>query len=510
MSDQPNIVFIMADQIAAPVLPIYGHNVVKTPNISALAQESTVFDRAYCNFPLCAPSRYAMLSGQLCSKIDAFDNAAEFKSSTPTFVHGLREAGYQTSLIGKMHFVGADQLHGYEERLTTEIYPSDFSWIPDWESTNGKPAFQDMENVVSAGPAARTMQMDFDELVAYQAEQKIYDLARSEDERPFFTTISFTHPHDPYAPTQEFWDLYKEEEIDLPKAPFINYEDRDKHSQELYTHYGMEKRIPTTEETLSARHGYYASISYIDQKVGQIVEALKKTEQWDNTIIIFTSDHGDMMGERGMWYKKTFFEWSLRVPLIIKTPLNKQPARVNKSVSHLDLFPTLLEMSGVGNKYLLPLDGVSLLPYLKNEIPLKRPLPRAEYLAEGTDYPQVALINDPYKLIFSEVAEPLLFNLDEDPLEQNNLALNSEYSNVLKDLFAQGLKEWDLKALRARIIIDQKARRMVANSTSFGQQASWDYEPPKDASKQFVRGGDWCADAEEKAHLKYNSEKTVF
>ncbi|MDX2423043.1 MAG: choline-sulfatase [Amphritea sp.] len=507
MNDQPNIIYIMADQMAAPALPIYGHSVVKTPNISALAKESTVFDRAYCNFPLCAPSRYAMLSGQLCSKIGAFDNAAEFKSSTPTFVHGLRGAGYQTSLIGKMHFIGADQLHGYEERLTTEIYPSDFSWIPNWQEFDTKLAFQDMKNVISSGPAARTMQMDFDELVAYKAEQKIYDLARSKDKRPFFLTVSFTHPHDPYKPTPEFWNLYKEEEIDLPAAPFVAYEDRDKHSQDLYLHYGMDRRIPTEKETLRARHGYYATISYIDQKVGDLVKTLKKTGQWDNTILVFTSDHGDMMGERGMWYKKSFYEWSLRVPLLIRTPSSHQPARVKNSVSHLDLFPTLMEIAGVKDYHQLPLDGVSLLPYLENKTLTKRPLPRAEYLAEGTDYPQVAMISDPYKLIFSKNAPPLLFNLDEDPLEQHNLVSEPEHAEVLQVLLKQAQSEWSLVALREEIVNDQNCRRMVADASAVGQQTSWDYEPIQNVSQQFVRGGDWCADAEANAHLSPHYEE---
>lgn len=104
-----------------------------------------------------------------------------------------------------MHFVGPDQLHGYEERLTTEIYPSDFSWVPNWEEHNTRVAFQDMTNVTSASPSARTMQMDYDEQVSFRAEQKIYDLARSQDQRPFFLTVSFTHPHDPYSPTPEYW-----------------------------------------------------------------------------------------------------------------------------------------------------------------------------------------------------------------------------------------------------------------------------------------------------------------
>jgi choline-sulfatase len=503
MGTQPNIVFIMADQVAAPALPIYGHDVVKAPHIAALASEGTVFNRAYCNFPLCAPARYAMLAGQLCSKIGAYDNAAEFKSSIPTFVHGLREAGYQTSLVGKMHFVGADQLHGYEERLTTEIYPADFSWIPNWQQQDTKLAFQDMSNVTSAAPAARTMQMDFDELVAYKSNQKIYDLARSKDKRPFFLTVSFTHPHDPYTPTPEFWDLYDDKEIDAPAAPFVAFEDRDKHSQDLYFHYGMDRRLPTEQETLSARHGYYASISYIDHKVGQLVDSLKKTGQWENTIVIFTSDHGDMMGERGMWYKKSFYEWSLRVPLVIRMPAADQPARVNNSVSHLDLFPTLLEMAGVSDCSGLQLDGTSLLPYLHNRAPQTAPLPRAEYLAEGTNTPQVALIRDPYKLLLSADAEPLLFNLDEDPLEQNNLATRADHADCLQSLLLLAQAEWDLETLRQDIIKDQNARRLIHGALKKGAYKSWDYEPRQDASKQFVRGGDWCADAESNAYLAY-------
>lgn len=501
MGTQPNIIFIMADQVAAPALPFYGHPVVKTPHLSALAEESTVFERAYCNFPLCAPARYALLAGRLCSRIGAYDNAAEFKSSTPTFVHALRAAGYQTSLVGKMHFVGADQLHGYEERLTTEIYPADFSWIPNWEEQDTRLAFQDMSNVISAAPAIRTMQMDYDEEVAYKAEKKIHDLARSKDGRPFFLTVSFTHPHDPYAPTPEFWDLYEDAEIDPPRAPFVALASRDSHSQDLYHHYGMDRRLPTEEEILRARHGYYGSISYIDHKVGKLVQALKKTGLWDNSIVIFTSDHGDMMGERGMWYKKSFYEWSLRVPLMIRLPSGGTAHRVAQSVSHLDLFPTLIDMAGAGEFSALPLDGVSLLPYLEHGQPARPPLPRAEYLAEGTDCPQVALISDPYKLILSAKAPPLLFNLDQDPLEQHNLATQADHKACLQRLLAQANSEWDLTTLRQQIVDDQNQRRLVAKANTQGTQTSWDYEPRQDASKQFVRGGKWCASAEADAHL---------
>nr|MBX2868416.1 sulfatase-like hydrolase/transferase [Acidiferrobacterales bacterium] len=130
MRQQPNIVLVMADQLTAFALSAYGNTVTKTPHIDAFAQVATVFENAYCNYPLCAPSRFALMSGRLPSKIAAYDNASEFPASIPTIAHYLRDAGYYAFLSGKMHFVGPDQLHGFEDRLTAEIYPSDFSWTP--------------------------------------------------------------------------------------------------------------------------------------------------------------------------------------------------------------------------------------------------------------------------------------------------------------------------------------------------------------------------------------------
>jgi len=126
-SKQPNILFIMADQMAAPMLPMYNAaSTVRMPHLSSLASQGVVFDSAYCNSPLCAPSRFSLVSGQLPSQIGAYDNAADFAADIPTYAHYLRAKGYRTALSGKMHFCGPDQLHGYEERLTSDIYPADY------------------------------------------------------------------------------------------------------------------------------------------------------------------------------------------------------------------------------------------------------------------------------------------------------------------------------------------------------------------------------------------------
>ncbi|MEM7213345.1 MAG: sulfatase-like hydrolase/transferase, partial [Pseudomonadota bacterium] len=135
---QPNFLIIQADQLTSQVLSAYGHPVAKTPNIDRLAGRGSVFRNAYCSYPLCGPSRMSMMTGRLASRIGAFDNASEFRSEMPTFAHYLRAIGYRTVLSGKMHFVGADQLHGFEERLTTDIYPGDFYWTENLESRDEK------------------------------------------------------------------------------------------------------------------------------------------------------------------------------------------------------------------------------------------------------------------------------------------------------------------------------------------------------------------------------------
>jgi choline-sulfatase len=148
----PNILIVMADQMAPAFLPIYGHPLVRAPNMQALARDGVVFDSAYCASPLCAPSRASFMSGLLPSRTRVYDNAAEFAADIPTFAHALRLRGYRTILSGKMHFCGPDQLHGFEQRLTTDIYPADFNWTPDWDRPDHRPSwYHNMSSVRDAG-----------------------------------------------------------------------------------------------------------------------------------------------------------------------------------------------------------------------------------------------------------------------------------------------------------------------------------------------------------------------
>ena len=211
MSSRPNVLVIMYDQLTPGALGCYGNAVVQTPTIDRLAAEGVVFDAAYSNSPLCTPARYCMMTGQLPSATRGYDNAAYLASTIPTFAHYMRADGYRTVLSGKMHFVGPDQLHGFESRRTPDIYPADFGWTPDWREPDKRIDwwYHNMDSVTGAGVAQVTNQLLFDDEVGYHAVRALHDLARSEDERPFLLVASFTHPHDPYVTRQEYWDRYR-------------------------------------------------------------------------------------------------------------------------------------------------------------------------------------------------------------------------------------------------------------------------------------------------------------
>jgi len=255
---------IMADQLSALALSSYGNNVVKTPNIDKLAKNGVVFQNNYSTCPLCVPARSSIFSGHLPSKDEVYDNGAEFKASIPTFTHFLRSEGYYTCSVGKMHFIGPDQLHGFEDRLTTDIYPADFSWTSNWETDARlvkSNEISSIESVLDAGTYAWNMQIDFDEEVFSKGKRQIYEIARN-NRYPFLLFISFSHPHDPFITTQKYWNLYNNNEIDMPKIAQIPLEKQDPHSRYLYEIYNMDKMINEVN-IRKARHAYYSMISYI-------------------------------------------------------------------------------------------------------------------------------------------------------------------------------------------------------------------------------------------------------
>ena len=482
----PNIVLIMADQLAAQFLPCYGHPLVHAPTLARLGEEGVVFDAAYTNAPLCAPSRFVMMSGRLPAAIRAWDNAAEFSSEIPTFAHYLASLGYRTCLSGKMHFVGADQLHGFGQRLTTDVYPADFTWHPRWDRAGARlDWYHNMEVVTKAGPCVRSMYLDYDDEALFHAKRYVFEQAREGNDAPFLLVLSLIQPHDPYLCRHDKWQLYREEDIDLPRVPLGSVAE-DAHSSRLRHGYGADEIDLNDTVVRRARRAYYGSVSDIDDKVASLLQSLQEAGLGENTITIFTADHGDMLGERGLWFKMSFLEPSARVPLILHAPKRFSPRRVREAVSLVDLLPSMVEMAqdGKPGEYVTEMDGRSFLPHAgglggHDEV-------IGEYYGEGTSTPLFMLRRGGEKFIHAEGDPPQLYDLAADPDERNNLAAADASRDKISSLLAELRARYDSDALKASVLESQQRRNFV-KSIMREQKISWDYLPPQDVAQSYVR-----------------------
>lgn len=482
----PDILLLQADQLAPHFLPAYGHPVTLAPHLSGLAAGGAVFDAAYCNSPLCAPSRSSMLTGRMPSEIGVHDNASPLSPAVPTFAHRLRVRGYRTVLAGKMHFVGPDQLHGFEERLCTDIYPADFGWTPDWDHPERDPVVSYLRHaardVAGSGVSEPTLQMRYDDEVTRRTVRWLQEVG--DRGRPFLLTVSFTHPHDPFNITREYWDRYRERPIDYPveaEPP----EPLDGPSARLREFMALGSLTLSRTEILAARRAYYGAISYLDDNIGRVLAALREAGRSRPTVIIFVSDHGEMLGERGLWFKMNFFERSARVPLIINGP-GIPPTRVREPVSLIDLLPTLLDIAGPDPDG-AGTPGRSLLPVARGE-----PCPDAapvfgEFLGEGLDEPMVMIRMDRFKYIYMRGEPALLFDVVADPEERVDLMGAGGAARAAERLAGLAEARWDLDELKAEVVAGQKQRRLVHQALSSGRPAPWDYPTTGEPADSYVR-----------------------
>ena len=485
MTQKPNLLIIMVDQLNGTLFPDGPVEWLHAPNLKKLAARSTRFKNSYTASPLCAPGRASFMSGQLPSDTRVYDNAAEFASSIPTYAHHLRRAGYQTCLSGKMHFVGPDQLHGFEERLTTDVYPPDFGWTPDYRKPGERIDwwYHNMGSVTGSGVAEITNQMEYDDEVAYNATRKVYDLARGHDARPWCLTVSFTHPHDPYVARKKYWDLYKDCEHLLPTVPDLGYESQDAHSKRIFDANDWRSFEITEEHIKRSRQAYFANISYLDDKIGEVMEALETTRQ--EATILFVSDHGDMLGERGLWFKMSFYEGSSRVPLMISAP-QMQPGLVDVPVSNIDVCPTLCDLAGVSMEEVMPWTSGESLVHLGQGGERTSPV-AMEYAAEASYAPMVSLRYGKWKFNMCALDPDQLYDLEEDPHELNNLAETPANQGTRQTLRAKAEARWDLARFDADVRESQARRWVVYEALRKGGYFPWDYQPLQKASERYMR-----------------------
>lgn len=490
---KPNILVILADQVVPFLTGPYGDPVAQTPNLDELSARGVRFDAAYTPVPLCSPARASFMAGRDASAMGCFDNASVMPADEPTMGHYLTNAGYETVLSGKMHFIGPDQLHGFRTRLTTDVFPAGVDWVPSVDENGKFPAGGHARHYAAPDPGVHswTKFMAFDEETQFRAVEHLRERGRTNAAEPFAMVVSYHHPHDPFHVQRRFWDLYEGADIPIPEYPEnleSTYSAMDRWANEA--HYDL----ADPDSMRQLRRAYYAALSYVDEKIGELIAVLRESGEWEDTLVVFSSDHGDMLGERGMVQKRCFYEWSARVPLVIRFPGDEHAGDVvTAPASLIDLLPTLLDLVGVPASDRALLDGRSVLPLIRplggdeavDEVEDERVV-FSEYHLEKVWAPCFMVRRGRFKYIYIHGHDRQLFDLDDDPGEWRSLAGDPAHREVESELHSlllgrfdpQRLAEEGAASLRRREIIKPAMQR---NGTH------WDYTPVFDATRQYVR-----------------------
>ncbi|MFW5856874.1 MAG: sulfatase-like hydrolase/transferase [Planctomycetota bacterium] len=448
---QPNILFIISDEHSPNTIGCYGADYAITPNLDRLAAGGTLFENAYCNHAICVPSRNTLMSGLQSHHIGAYDNGAPLASDLPTWAHMLSRAGYRAVLDGKMHFLGPDQLHGFQDHWNEE--PAQVAGFRWGEENGNATGYRYFTTVHALGDPSEHRNWEREEQIRADA---IDFLQQQDDASPFCLTVGFNHPHYPMVCSKKALALYDDVEIPDPVgSEGLNPWHR--HWGEPI--WGFHKM--TGDEVAASRKAYLAMVTMLDGWVGEILDTLQARGLAENTVVVYTTDHGDMWGEHGLWAKSVFYEDSAHVPLIIAGEgLGLRAGqRVTTPVSLLDLYPTFRDLAGITD-WDVPLDGRSLVPALRGE-----PLPDAPVFCEyyGCDIkgPQRMVRYGEYKLCYYHRQGIELFHLPTDPKETRNLAADPAHQEALGDLLRMLMEGWDPERIAAEVRVSQNRRTLL-------------------------------------------------
>jgi arylsulfatase A-like enzyme len=455
---RPNVLFLISDDLNN-LLGCYGDKLAKTPNIDRLASRGVLFEKAYCTFPLCGPSRNSMLTGLYPNSTGILTNGLVFRQTIPnqqSMPQAFRASGYFAGRIGKLYHYnvpnsigtnGHDDPGSWELELNPagvdrlEEHPKIFSLMPG-----------NFGGTLSWYASPKSDEFHTDRLMAEDAEWVLERCAKKQD-RPFFLAVGFFRPHTPYVSPKKYFEMFPEKEM-----PVVSgwKEDRADVPAAGLGSGKREQDEMTDDQRRQARQAYNASITFMDAQVGRVVDALDRLGLAENTIIVFTSDHGYHVGEHGLWQKMSLFEESARVPMLIVAPgLAKKGSVAKAPVSHLDLFPTLADLCGV--KKPENLQGQSLVPMLKdtseqgrgwaltqvtrNGATLRRPeagqeVAKKKGAARENQIFGFSLRTPRYR--YTEWAEGKfgreLYDHDTDPKELTNLAEKPEMKSTVAEL----------------------------------------------------------------------------
>ncbi len=417
-----NVLVIMTDEQDGRRMGCMGRQDVRTPNLDALAECGTLFENCYCDSPLCVPSRGSFVTGRRVSQIRCWDNASPFDDEWETWGHRLEQQGVHVQTFGKLDFVEPCGDHGFGRTFMEVRRPYGDANVllrdPVCRRVNASKRLQ------MAGPKHDAT--TYDDAVQARALQWLRsDIPKSA--RPWLLYVGFISPHFPHFAPPEFYDLYDPDDVELPSVTEDGLRRLNQLNKDLRYHFEVD-RLPDRDTWVRNIIGYHALISYVDHQVGQLLQTLDDEGLADDTLIIFSSDHGEMLGAHGMWWKCAPYEPSVRVPMIAAGPGITAGRRIARPVELVDIFPTLVEASGceltAGDA---DLPGASLLRIAAGDDPHRRDYALSQYHGHGVRNGWFALRRGDYKYIHYHGFGCELYNVAVDPEEMTDLSDQSEH-----------------------------------------------------------------------------------
>ena len=424
-----NLIIIMSDEHNPKVMGCNGHPLVKTPNIDALAVAGTSFTSAYTTCPVCVPARAAFATGKYVNQIGYWDNADAYEGAIPSWHHRLRDRGHRVVSIGKLHFRGLpDDDNGFSEEIIPMNIIEGKGDLMGLVRTDLPERNLSWKIAKLAGPG-ETSYTFYDREIATKAQIWLREEAPKYRDKPWVLFVSFVCPHFPLVAPAEFYYQYPVDEMPLPKQyaqnerplhPYL----RDYSDSFCYDRYFDDDKL---KKAIAA---YYGLCTFLDDNIGKVLRTLDATGLTDNTRVLYTTDHGDNLGARGLWGKSTMYEEVAGVPLIIKGPDIPQGVKISAPASHVDTYPFILESTGASVPEAYDTHpGKSLFKLATGAAPDRSVL--SEYHGMGSTTGAFMIRHGKYKYVHYVAYPPQLFDLEADPEELSDLAEKPEFSQVL-------------------------------------------------------------------------------
>lgn len=455
--ENSNLVIILSDQHNPRIMGCAGHPIVKTPNLDRLAARGTRFSAAYTSCPICVPARASLATGRYVHQIRFWDNANAYDGTVPSWGHRLMARGHRVTSIGKLHYVSSDHArNGFSE----EILPMHLADGDGDVVGLIRDELVVRKGVAKLGPEAgpgESHYTAYDRSIVDEVCKWLREVPRSQA-RPWVLYVGLVCPHPPLIAPQEFFDWYAQADIPMPDMYAENERPRHPYIEHMRKSRPFDGGFTGPEMVKRAIAAYYGSVSFVDHNVGRVLGALEEYGLADSTRVIYSSDHGENLGARGLWAKSTLFEDSAGIPMIMAGPDVPSNRIVSEPVSLVDVFPTVLQCAGVERDAAdSDLPGTSLLEAAQGRLPTRTVL--SEYHAVASPSGSYMIRRGRYKYIHYVGYAPMLFDMEDDPYERRDLAGAPEYAAELAACEAQLRAMLDPEAVDRLARDDQ--RRMV-------------------------------------------------